>query len=88
MRRILELAQEKGAGLWLTANPVKSFGFSLNKQEFQDSIYLRYGWRVLNTPSYCQCSEKNSVDHALSCKKGGYIIMRHNKLRDLEAKLL
>ena len=31
LKRILELAQEKGAGSWLTARPTKSHGFALNK---------------------------------------------------------
>ena len=33
MKRILELAQEKGSGAWLTALPVQSYGYTLNKQE-------------------------------------------------------
>ena len=41
LKRILELAQEKGAGSWLTARPTKSHGFALNKQQFADSICLR-----------------------------------------------
>ena len=88
MKRILKLSQEKGAGSWLTTSPVKSLGFGLNKQEFKDAICLRYGWRVPHTPSHCQCGSKNDTDHALSCKKGGYIIMRHNRIRDLEAELM
>ena len=88
MRRILELAQEKGAGTWLTALPIQSLGYTLNKQEFKDSICLRYGWSIPNTPSYCECKEPNDVDHTLSCKKGGYVAMRHNRVRDLEAELM
>ena len=88
MKRILELAQEKGCGAWLTALPIQALGYTLNKQEFRDSVCLRYGWRVPNTPAYCQCDKKNDIDHALSCKKGGYVIMRHNRIRDLEADLM
>ena len=40
--RILDLASEKGASSWLTALPLKRFGFLLNKQEFHDAICLRY----------------------------------------------
>ena len=87
-KRILELNQEKGAGAWLTAIPLKSLGFTLNKQEFKDRMCLRYGWRIPNTPSHCQCGEKNTIDHALMCKKGGYVCLRHNRLRDLEAELM
>ena len=88
MKRIIQLAQEKGVGSWLTARPTKSLGFALSKQEFRDSICLRYGWRVPNTPSHCQCGKKNDLDHTLSCAKGGYVIMRHNHIRDLEAELM
>ena len=28
------------------------------------------------------------MDHALSCKKGGYVALRHNRVRDLEANLM
>ena len=88
MKRILLLSQGKGAGSWLTTTPVHSLGIGLNKQEFRDAICLRYGWRVPHTPSHCQCGQKNDTDHALSCKKGGYIIMRHNRIRDLEGELM
>ena len=49
---------------------------------------MRYGWKIPNTPSFCQCGSKNDIDHQLSCKKGGYVVMRHNKIRDLEAELM
>ena len=87
-KRMLELAQEKGSGAWLSALPMKAYGYVLNKQEFRDGVCLRYGWRIPNTPSYCQCKKKNDIDHALSCPNGGYTIMRHNALRDLEAELM
>ena len=88
MQRILDLAQEKGSGAWLTALPIEALGYTLNKQEFRDSVCLRYGWGIPNTPSFCQCGEENSIDHILNCKSGGYIIMRHNRVRDLEATLM
>ena len=87
-RRSLELAGEKGAGSWLTALPLQSMGYTLNKQEFRDAVCLRYGWRIPNTPSFCGCGTKNSVDHTLNCKRGGYVNMRHNNIRDFEAHLL
>ena len=82
-KRNIELAREKGASAWLSAVPIKSLGFVLNKQEFRDSIFLRYGWNIPDTPAYCQCGQKNSVDHTLSCPNGGYTIMRHNYVRDI-----
>ena len=87
-KRILALAQEKGSGAWLTALPIQALGYTLNKQEFRDSICLRYGWNIPNTPNFCQCGEKNNIDHTLNCKKGGYVALRHNRVRDLEADLM
>ena len=88
LKRSIELASEKGAGAWLSALPLQALGYTLNKQEFRDSVYLRYGWRIPNTPSFCACSKKNSMDHILNCHLGGFVDMRHDKLRDYEAKLL
>ena len=59
MKRNLELAGEKGAGAWLTALPLQAMDYTLNKQEFKDAIYLRYGWRIPNTPSFCGCGKTN-----------------------------
>ena len=34
MKRNLDLAREKGSGSWLTALPIQTLGYALNKQEF------------------------------------------------------
>ncbi len=39
-------------------------------------------------PRQCACGAKNSLDHSLSCKKGGFVSLRHNQVRDLEASML
>lgn len=77
-KRSMALAREKGSGSWLTALPIKSLGYTLNKREFQESTYLRHDWRIPNTPCYCLCGVKNDIDHALSSKNGGYVMTRHN----------
>ena len=56
---------------------------ALNKQEFTDSLCLRYNLPLSNLPSYCACGEMFTVNHALSCKKGGFIAQRHDTIRDL-----
>ena len=33
-------------------------------------------------------AESFNIDHAMICRRGGFIIQRHNKLRDLDAELL
>ena len=63
-------------------------GYTLNKREFVDAISLRYGWPIKVMPNYCACGDKNSVEHTLTCKKGGFISMRHNAVRDAEAALM
>ena len=87
-KRMIELAQDKGAGAWLSALPMKALGYVLNKQEFRDSVCLRYGWSIPDTPAYCQCGKKNDIDHTLICPNGGYVYMRHNGIRDLEGELM
>ena len=39
-------------------------------------------------PSTCTCGSKFTVEHALSCAKGGFPSIRHNEIRDLTAALL
>ncbi len=87
VKRNMMLNKEKGSGVWLTTMPLSKYNFCFNKQEFRDAICLRYGWQIPNTPPYCGCGQKNSVDHTLICKKGGYVAMRHNNLRDLNCEL-
>ena len=84
----VNLATEKGASSWLTTLPLEEYGFALHKSAFQDALALRYGWLPLRTPAHCACGSSFSVDHALSCPKGGLPSIRHNEIRDLTAKLL
>ena len=84
----MDLAQEKGASTWLTVLAVEEFGFSLHKGAFRDALALRYGWALQNTPSTCSCGTTYSVEHALSCAKGGYPTIRHNEIRDFTAHLM
>ena len=84
----MDLAQEKGASSWLTSLPIAEFGFTLHKGGFHDALALRYNWQPLQAPSSCECGAKFSVEHALSCPKGGFPSIRHNEIRDLTANLL
>jgi hypothetical protein len=84
----LDLASEKGASSWLTSLPLKNFGFLLNKQEFRDAICLRYNLKLKDTAIKCVCGEPNTINHALICKKGGYVSLRHNSLRDRTAEIM
>ena len=86
--RLNSITQEKGVSNWLKAYPISNQGYDLNKQQFWDCVCLRYGWRLTNIPSTCSCGSKMDIKHAMSCKKGGLITMRHNDLHDLTANLL
>ena len=87
-QRAVELASEKGASNWLTVIPIDEMGFTLNKGEFRDAVKLRYDWEIADKPSICVCGDVFNVDHAMVCRRGGFIIQRHNELRDLEADML
>ncbi len=87
-KKYIEATREKGASSWLTALPIKSLGFVLNKQEFRDALCLRYNWLISDIPKFCGCGAKNDIVHILSCKKGGYVSMRHNALRDSLANMM
>ena len=39
-------------------------------------------------PSVCVCGDHFNVDHAMICKRSGFVIQRHNELRNLEAEML
>ena len=83
-----EICREKGASNWLTALPIDEKDFHLSKREFWDAVNVRYGWPLSRLPSKCACDANFDLEHALSCKKGGFVIQRHNELRDLTANLL
>ena len=77
----------KGASTWLSALPLPEYGFALHKAAIH-AIALRYGWPLGLAPAHCACSTVFSVDHALSCPKGGLPSLQHNEIRDLTARLL
>ena len=83
-----DLAQMKGASNWLTTLPLKAENFDLSKREFFDAIAIRYRWNMKHLPERCACGKSFSLDHALSCPKGGFIYQRHNELRDSIAYLI
>jgi len=87
-KRLNSINIQKGASNWLTTYPLIDSGFDLNKQQFWDAIRIRYGWQLSNLPASCGCGENLTFQHSMSCKKGGFVTIRHNDLRDLFANLL
>ena len=88
MLKVVELSAEKGASIWLTSIPLKKFGFRLNKLQFSDALSMRYNARLEDVPRNCSCGKEYSINHCLSCKNGGFVILRHNAVRDTTHKLM
>ena len=78
--KVLEAITEKGASSWLNALPLKEHDFYLAKQIFWDSIHLRYDIPLQRLPAKCVCDKTYTVEHALTCKKGGFVNIRHNEV--------
>ena len=73
---------------WLTSLPLEERGFSLHKGAFADALALRYGWVPSRTPTSCACGANFTVEHVLSCPRGGFPPIHHNEIRDITANLL
>ena len=87
-QRLFDIANEKGVSSWLNCLPISDHGFNLHKRAFWDALCLRYGSQPSCLPTTCACGSPFSIDHCLNCHQGGFIISRHNGIRDLTAKLL
>ena len=83
-----DINTEQGASAWLSTLPIKEEGYMLNKQEFWDLVNIRYGRPLSQTPRTCICGNNFNIEHAFTCKKGGFITLRHNRVRNITASLL
>ena len=88
MRELVLRHQDRGASFWLEALPLEESDFVLSKEEFKDGVRLRYNLPLPDLPSNCVCGDNFTVEHALSCNKGGFINQRHDNIRDLFVCLL
>ena len=84
--RQLQRAKKTGAGLTVQSSTVN--GADLGAQEWCDALFLWYGLEPPDLPTHCDgCYAKFSSIHALDCKMGGLVTVRHNELRDGVADL-
>jgi len=66
---------------WITVMPNRLNGTELSSEVYRDSLRLRYGLRPANLPPKCDgCGANFTVGHAMSCKKGGNVLLRHNEV--------
>jgi hypothetical protein len=63
--------------------PDRLNGNSLSVEEFRDNLRLRYNLLPLDMPQLCNgCGAPMTVEHALCCKVGGLVHMRHDDVAD------
>ena len=85
-KKRLERIGETGA--WLTAMPNLLNNTLLSAEEWRDNARLRYGLRPIGLCDRCDgCGAGFSIDHAISCKKGGLVCQRHDNARDEAGEL-
>ncbi|KAL7474197.1 hypothetical protein ACHAW6_000186 [Cyclotella cf. meneghiniana] len=82
------MEQATAAGAWLSTILDKFSGTELTKDEWFDNVAIRYGWRPADLPDQCNgCSAGLTLEHRLSCKRGGFVGIHHNDVRDKWAHL-
>eukprot|EP00731_Ephydatia_muelleri_P010847 Em0005g1433a len=83
--RLLSVSSPHAAA-WVSVIPLEGLGLHLKPSEFQVAITW---WLGLDT-SCCPLCPGRVLDllghHALTCKRGGDVVTRHNKLRDTLAE--
>ena len=81
--RAVMRAKDEKISLWLNVLPMARHHFDLTPQEFRDALAIRYKKPLLHIPPNCDgCGSVFDLAHALSCRKGGLVIQRHNEIRD------
>jgi hypothetical protein len=73
------LGQMGETGAWLSVIPNCFDGTELLREEFQDNLAIHYGLHPRGLPKRCDgCREPFTVEHGLSCKKGGFVGQQHD----------
>ncbi len=75
------LGRMSKTGAWLSVISNHFDRTELSREEFQDNLTIRYGLRPRGLPKRCNgCREPFTVQHGLSCKKGGFVGQQHDKV--------
>ena len=83
-RRAIIRAKDEKMFSWLTVSPLAKHHFDLSATEFRDALALWYKKHLFGVPLTVMvaCGDPFDLSHALSCRKGGLVTQRHNKVRD------
>ncbi len=82
-QRSIRRISSESTSAWLTVIPDAKDNFDLSPQEFRNALCLRYRRPLLRSPLLCDgCGQEFTIGHALKCKRGGLVILRHNEIRD------
>jgi hypothetical protein len=80
-RRTIKRGRETGQ--WLSILPSMINDTKLSAQEFRYAQLLQYSQSQGDLPPQCDsCDTTFSICHALECKTGGLIILRHNEITE------
>ena len=60
----------------------------MNKIKFHDYIAFRYNFKISGVSKTSKCNQVNSINHSLTCKRGGDTILRQNYLAKVLAELM
>ena len=70
-----------GTGRFLNVIPSRLNGTVLSANEWRDNVRLRFNLVPLDLPQNCDgCGCRMTVEHAMQCKKGGLVHIRHDDL--------
>ena len=79
----------KATRQWLTVTPSHCNNTGLSKLQFQDGLCLRCGITPSHLPKQCDaCNVPFTVAHALQCKKGNLVSLRHDDIKLVWEELL
>ena len=76
----LTRARKAGIAIWLTCFPNRLNGTAISAEDFRDNVRLCYNLKPLprGMPENCDgCGYTLTVEHALACKCGGLVHIRH-----------
>jgi hypothetical protein len=76
------------AGIWRTCFPSRLQSTELSAEEFIENIRLCFNLQPLSMDFKCDgCGNNMTVEHALSCKVGGLVHIRHDNVAEEWAHL-